>query len=40
MRFSNRRLRVHEMVQKRMKEGLSYDQAWNAVKEEHPALFV
>jgi hypothetical protein len=40
MRFSNRRIRVHELVQKRMKEGMSYDQAWSAVKEEHPALFV
>jgi phage gp29-like protein len=40
MRFSNRRMRVHELVQKRMREGMSYDQAWNAVKEEHPGLFV
>jgi hypothetical protein len=40
MRFSNRRIRIHECVQKQMARGLSYDQAWNLVKEEHPALFV
>jgi hypothetical protein len=38
-RFSNRRMRVHEYVQEKMRGGLSYDQAWSAVKEEHPALF-
>jgi hypothetical protein len=38
-RFSNRRMRVHEYVQEKMRGGMSYDQAWNAMKEEHPALF-
>jgi hypothetical protein len=40
MRFSNRRMRVHELVQERMREGMNYDQAWNAVKDGHPGLFV
>jgi hypothetical protein len=26
-------------VREKMRDGMSYDQAWNAVKEEHPALF-
>jgi hypothetical protein len=38
-RFSNRRTRVNDYVQEKMRGGMSYDQAWNAVKEEHPALF-
>jgi hypothetical protein len=40
LRFSNRRIRVHNLVQEKMREGMNYDQAWNFVKEEHPALFI
>ena len=40
VRFSNRRIRVHNLVQEKMREGMNYDQAWSFVKEEHPALFV
>jgi hypothetical protein len=38
-RFSNRRSRIQEQVAHKMSQGLGYDQAWGAVKEEHPALF-
>jgi hypothetical protein len=40
VRFSNRRVRVHGLVQEKMREGMNYDEAWAFVKEEHPALFV
>jgi hypothetical protein len=38
-RFSNRRYRIQEHVLAKIAQGLSYDQAWEAVKVESPALF-
>ena len=38
-RFQNRRSRIHERVHQQMNLGRTYDQAWDAVKQEHPALF-
>jgi hypothetical protein len=39
VRFSNRRYRIQELVTTKTAQGFTYDQAWEAVKEEHPALF-
>ena len=38
-RFANRRYQIHERVLMKIGQGMSYDQAWEAVKAEQPALF-
>jgi hypothetical protein len=37
--LQNRRDRVQEWVCRKMQLGLTYDQAWENVKREHPAWF-
>ena len=39
VQLQNRRDRVQEWVCRKMQLGLTYDQAWENVKREHPAWF-